>query len=119
MFWFPFLLITLSLFWIASGIIGLLQQDAALALLEGTIPAPLGQVTVLSGGVLDIAIGLGLLFRPTVRLACIAAILLSLTYLAGTALIVPHLWADPLGAMVKVFPAIALAVIVAALAEDR
>ena len=119
MFWFPFLLITLSLFWIASGIIGLLQQDAALALLEGTIPAPLGQVTVLSGGVLDIAIGLGLLFRPTVRLACIAAILLSLTYLAGTALFVPHLWADPLGAMVKVFPAIALAVIVAALAEDR
>lgn len=119
MFWFPFLLLTLSLFWIASGVIGILRQDAALALLQGALPAPFGKSAVLTGSVLDILIGLGLLFRPTVRLACLAAILLSLAYLAGAALFVPHLWADPLGSIVKTFPAIALAVIVSALAEER
>ncbi len=119
MFWFPFLLLTLSLFWVASGIIGIWRQDEALALLQGALPAPFGRSAVLAGSVLDILIGLGLLFRPMVRLACLAAILLSLAYLAGAALFVPHLWSDPLGPVVKVFPAIALAVIVSALAEER
>ena len=68
---------------------------------------------------MDILIGLALLFRPAVRFACLAAVLLSLAYLAGSALVAPQLWADPLGPMVKVFPAIALAVIVAALSEER
>ncbi|KCZ91794.1 hypothetical protein HJO_11772 [Hyphomonas johnsonii MHS-2] len=119
MFWFPFLLITLSLFWIASGTIGLLRQDAALGLIAGAVPAPFVKLAVLSGGVLDILIGLGLLVRPLVRLACLAAILLSLAYLVGAAIFVPWLWADPLGPMVKVIPGIALAVIVGALAESR
>ena len=119
MFLFPGLLLTLSLFWIASGVIGLLRQDEALAVIDGTLPASVGKPIVLAGGVMDILIGLALLFRPAVRFACLAAVLLSLAYLAGSALVAPQLWADPLGPMVKVFPAIALAVIVAALSEER
>ncbi|MEQ9436509.1 SDR family oxidoreductase [Hyphomonas sp.] len=119
MFLFPGLLLTLSLFWIASGVIGLLRQDEALAVIDGTLPASFGKPIVLAGGVMDILIGLALLFRPAVRFACLAAVLLSLAYLAGSALVAPQLWADPLGPMVKVFPAIALAVIVAALSEER
>jgi hypothetical protein len=38
--------------------------------------------------------------------------------LAGAAL-APQLWADPLGPFVKIFPAMALALAVAALAEER
>lgn len=119
MFWFPFLLLTLSLFWIASGLIGIWRLDAATALLQGALPGPLAKGAVLTGSVLDILIGVGLLFRPTVRLACLAAILLSLAYMAGAALFVPHLWSDPLGPIVKVIPAIALAIVVSALAEER
>jgi hypothetical protein len=33
--------------------------------------------------------------------------------------VTPELWADPLGPFVKVFPAMALALAVAALAEER
>lgn len=119
MFWFPFLLLTLSLFWIASGVVGLLRQNEAIAVFQGALPASFGKGIVLAGGVTDILIGLALLVQPAVRLACIAAVLVSLTYLAGSALVAPHLWIDPLGPMVKVFPAIALAVIVGALSEER
>lgn len=119
MFWFPFLLITLSVFWIVSGLVGLVQREAATAVLEGAMPSGMARSAVWTGGLLDILIGFGFLFRPSVRWASLAAILLSLAYLAGAALFAPHLWGDPLGPMVKVLPAMALAVIVGALAEER
>lgn len=119
MLWFPLLLLALSAFWIASGVIGLVRRDAAMAILDDRLPAPWPQGAVIGGGLLDIAIGLALLVRPLVRPACIAAILVSLAYLAGAALLAPHLYADPLGPMVKVVPSIALAIVVAAMAEER
>jgi hypothetical protein len=74
---------------------------------------------VLGGAVADIAIGVALLVRPFTRPAALAAVLVSLAYLAGSAMLVPHLWADPLGPMIKVFPAIGLALTVWMLTEAR
>jgi uncharacterized protein YbjT (DUF2867 family) len=116
---FPVLLLTLSLFWILSGVIGLARFEAALAVLDGALPAPLAGAAVIGGGLADCAIGAALLFRPLTRLACAAAIGLSAAYLAGAALFVPELWLDPLGPMVKVLPAMALALVTAALTEER
>ena len=42
-----------------------------------------------------------------------------LGYLFASAVVTPHLWADPLGPMLKVLPAIGLAVVLHALAEER
>jgi len=67
----------------------------------------------------DVAIGAALLFRPLTRPAALAAILVSLAYLVGSAIFAPHLWTDPLGPMVKVFPAIGLALTVWGLTESR
>ena len=47
------------------------------------------------------------------------AIVLSLGYLAAGTVVTPELWADPLGPFVKVLPAIALAGLLAAMAEER
>jgi hypothetical protein len=46
-------------------------------------------------------------------------ITVSVLYLAGSLVWIPALWSDPLGPMLKVFPGILLAGIVAALMEKR
>ena len=116
---FPFLLVLLSAFWIASGLIGLARHDAATAVLGDGLPAAFADIAVRTGSVIDIAIGALMLLRPTTRLACLASILVAAGYLIASALLTPALWADPLGPMVKVFPAIGLAVIVATLSQER
>ena len=116
---YPFLLLILSAFWIVSGLTGLAQQEAAMAVFGADIPLPLAKGFVLGGAAVDIAIGAGLLVRPLTRPAALAAILASLAYLAGSIFLAPHLWSDPLGPMVKVFPAIALALTVWMLTESR
>jgi len=116
---YPFLLLILSGFWIASGLIGWFQQGVALAVFGAGVPAPAAKAVVLGGALVDVAIGAALLFRPLTRPAALAAILVSLAYLVGSAIFAPHLWADPLGPMVKVFPAIGLALTVWGLTESR
>lgn len=116
---YPFLLLILSAFWIVSGIIGWVQQSAAMAVFGPDMPPATAKAFVLGGAVTDIAIGAALLLRPLTRPAALAAVLVSLAYLAGSAVLAPHLWADPLGPMVKVFPAIALSLTVWTLTEAR
>lgn len=116
---FPLALIGLSLFWLVSGLIGFAQHDRAVAVISGALPETLSHWFVRLGSIADCVIGLGLLVRPWVRKAAFGSILLSVGYLGASALFTPHLWSDPLGPMVKVFPAILLALMIAALAEDR
>ena len=116
---FPIVLILLAGFWVISGVIGLLQHDQAVAVLNGVLPGWLADAFVRLGSIMDILIGVALLFRSLTRLACFASILVALGYVCASAAMTPHLWADPLGPMVKVIPAIALALCVAAIAEER
>lgn len=116
---FPILLLTLSAFWIASGLIGLAQRPQAEALVAPRVGADMAQWLAGAGIVLDLTVGIGLLWRRWVRRAAWGSILVALGYLAAGTWLTPELWADPLGPFVKVFPAIALALAVAALVEDR
>lgn len=116
---FPALVLTLSAFWIASGVIGFWQADAAARVLDGAVTPSRAITLVFFGSVLDTCIGAALLVRRFTRAAALASIVVSLGYLASGTWLTPHLWADPLGPFVKVFPAMALALAVAALAEER
>ncbi|WP_135211496.1 SDR family oxidoreductase [Vitreimonas flagellata] len=115
----PMLVLTLSAFWIASGAIGFFQRDAAARVLDGVLAPEQAMLFVLSGAVADLAIGMGLLLRPFTRIAALGAIAVSIAYLIGATLLAPHLWADPLGPLVKIFPGMALALAVAALTSER
>lgn len=115
----PLLVLTLSAFWIASGAIAITQRDAAARVLNGALAPEQAMFFVLGGALADIAIGLGVLVRPFTRIAALAAIALSIAYLVGGTLLTPHLWADPLGPFVKIFPSMALALAVAALTSER
>ena len=116
---FPVLLLTFSLFWAMSGIIGLVRWEAAAGVLDGVLPRGIVLSAVVLGGLVDIVIGVAALFRRWVRGAAFGAIAVSFGYLGAATIFVPGLWGDPLGPLVKILPALALALTVAAMVEKR
>lgn len=115
----PIILTVLSLFWIASGLIGIIRHEDAMTVLGGAMPAWIASSTVIGGGVIDILIGLGIALRKTSRTALMASIAIASGYSIGAALFAPWLWADPLGPMVKVLPTIILSMVALAILDDR
>jgi hypothetical protein len=114
----PLAIATLAAFWLASGLITLADPARAVAILNDRA-SPLAWAVVLGGAAADIFLGLAVLWRAWTRRAALAMVVLSAAYLAGSVLLAPALWADPLGPMVKVFPGMALALMVWLLMEDR
>ena len=108
-------------FWIATGLISLGPgYESGMALLrEGGLPEKFGILTLVAGALADIAIGLAILYRPVSRYGLYAALLVSIAYvIIGTAL-VPRLWADPLGPLLKIWPVLVLNLVALAIREDR
>jgi uncharacterized protein YbjT (DUF2867 family) len=107
-------------FWIVTFAISVGPgYEAGRQLMQAAGAGSLSGPSVVAGALADLAIGLGIAWRKTTRLALWAALLLSLFYLlAGTAL-APQLWAEPLGPLTKIFPIMALNLVALAILEDR
>lgn len=114
-------LATLSLFWVASGAIALTVAfaDANAILNKVGLPDALARVTTVATAMLDIAIGLGIAVRRSARASLWAGIATSVSYLAASALLLPELWADPVGSMVKTVPVVVLMLVALAIIDDR
>jgi len=69
--------------------------------------------------VMDISIGVLIAFRRTCAAGLVGGIVLSLGYMAGTAILTPDLWIEPLGALVKTGPAIMLMVVALSTLDNR
>ncbi len=116
----PLAIGTLALFWLTSGLIGLVRAPSALETLADTSLAPGTQTAlVVGGGLIDMALGMAILWRPLAKRAAAAMVALSFAYMAGSLIHTPALWADPLGPMLKVLPGTVLALLVALALEDR
>jgi uncharacterized protein YbjT (DUF2867 family) len=113
----PFIVLVLSAFWIVSGAIGLAQQDEAVAALNGAVSNPV--MFVVTGSIVDIALGVALLWRPWARRATWGMIVVTAVYVMASSILTPHLWADPLGPLLKALPGAMLALVCAALLEER
>jgi hypothetical protein len=74
---------------------------------------------VIAGALADIAIGLAILYRPTARWGLFAALALSGFYLFAGTILAPELWRDPLGALLKIFPFVALNLVALAILKER
>jgi uncharacterized protein YbjT (DUF2867 family) len=117
---FPVLLAVLSGFWLASGIIGLVSLHAAAEhLVVNGFSEGMARLNVVLGSIVDISLGLAVLFRRTARPACFGMIAVTLTYLAAGTFLSPELWVDPLGPFVKTIPAAALAWVASILVKTR
>ena len=116
----PATIAVLSLFWTLSGLIGFLSfGEAAAVLTDKGVSGSLAGTAVLGGAVIDIGLGLAILARKWTRPASLGMVVVSLAYLTGGSLVAPDLWADPLGPLVKVLPALMLALLPALLLERR
>jgi uncharacterized protein YbjT (DUF2867 family) len=112
---------SLALFWSVSGFIALVISFPATKaiLIDHGFPhwlaAPFAAITSL----MDISIGVLIAFRRTCATGLVAGILLALGYMAGTALLTPDLWIEPLGALVKTGPAIVLMLVALLTLDSR
>ena len=86
---------------------------------EGGVEGTAAALTVIAGALADLAVGLAIAYRPSSRYGLYAAIAISFTYAIIGTVLVPRLWADPLGPMLKIWPIIVLHVAALAVLEDR
>jgi uncharacterized protein YbjT (DUF2867 family) len=111
----------LALFWIGTGLISLGPgwEQGLSYLLEGGVPASLASAGVIAGALADIAIGVGIAFRRTARRALWGAFAISVFYMVAGTFVLPRLWLDPIGPMLKIWPIIVLNLVALAILEDR
>jgi hypothetical protein len=111
----------LALFWIATGVISLTVgwEEGLSYLREGGVPEGLAGAGVIAGALADIAIGVGIAFRRTARGALWAAIAISIFYMVAGTFVLPRLWLDPVGPMLKIWPIIVLNLVALAIVDDR
>jgi DoxX-like family len=117
----PLIFVTLSTFWIATGIISFgpgWQRGVELVMAGGT-GVTLAQLAVLGGGAADILIGVAIAFRRMARTGLHAALTISFVYAALGTFLVPWMWLDPLGPMLKILPIIVFNLVALAILEDR
>lgn len=112
---------SLAMFWLASGFIAVvISYDAAVAILtsHGFPKAWVGPITV-STSLMDMTIGALIAFRRTAAAGLVAGIFVSLGYMFGSSVLAPDLWIEPLGALVKTGPAIALMLVALMTLDSR
>lgn len=117
----PLVFVILSLFWIVTGLMALGPgwKEGVDLMLEGGAKHGLAEATVVAGAAADICIGIGIAFRRTAKRALYAALALSLTYAIIGTVLVPRLWIDPVGPLVKIWPIMVLILVAIAIVEDR
>jgi uncharacterized protein YbjT (DUF2867 family) len=114
-------IVSLALFWIASGFIALvISYDAAAAILTShAFPPALVAPFTVGTSLMDMTIGLLIAFRRTCAVGLITGIAASSGYMLGTAILTPDLWIEPLGALVKTGPAIVLMLVALLTLDNR
>jgi hypothetical protein len=111
----------LSLFWVATALMTLgpgWEQGVGLVR-EAGITGASAPIAAGVGAIADFAVGMGIAFRRTARPALYGALALSIIYLVSATFLVPRLWIDPMGPLVKLAPILALHVLALATLEDR
>jgi uncharacterized protein YbjT (DUF2867 family) len=109
-----------SLFWIATAIVSLtIGYQIGVDLMLEAGAGPLAGPSVIAGAIADLAVGLAIAFRPTARWGLWGALGLTVFYFVAGSLLVPRLWAEPLGPLLKIGPIMALNLILLAIRDDR
>lgn len=116
----PVVIGTLALFWALSGLIGLIRLPAAAEVLTRAGWGEGGaMIAVGFWGVVDLALAGALLVRRWAAQACLGMVAVSAIYLVSATIFTPVLWADPLGPLVKILPAMILPLVARAMLQVR
>ena len=115
------IIVSLVIFWVVSGLIALTVSFGAAATILSSHGFPrtlVGPATALSS-LMDISVGMAIAFQRSCKAGLIAGIVVSLGYMFGAAVLTPDLWLEPLGALVKTFPAIVLMLVALLILDNR
>ena len=116
----PLALGVFAAFWLMTGIVSLtVGWGHAVDVMRLTAAAPLAELAVIGGAATDLVVGGAIMFRRTARPALIGALLVSILYLVLGTILLPALWADSLGPMMKVWPILALNLVCLAILDER
>lgn len=116
----PVVFTVFSAFWLVTGIVSLTTgYEAGVELMRRVGAGALAAPAVVAGAFADVLIGVAIAWRPTARHGLYGALALSLFYLAAATVLSPGLWGDPLGALVKIWPILALNLVALAILEER
>lgn len=116
----PVTFVVLVAFWIGTGIISLTAgYGIGVRMMQEGGAGSLSGPSVVAGALADLAIGTGIALRRYTRPALWAATGISLFYAAAGTAILPRLWADPLGPMLKIWPILVLIFLAMAILDDR
>jgi uncharacterized protein YbjT (DUF2867 family) len=116
----PLVIFVVAAFWIVTGFVSLGPGwDVGLRYMKEGGLESVGAAGIIAGAVTDIIIGIGIAFRRTARLALYAALGLSAAYMIAGTWLLPRLWEDPIGPMMKIWPIMVLILVAIAIVEDR
>jgi uncharacterized protein YbjT (DUF2867 family) len=110
----------LVIFWIGTGLISLtIGYPSGLELMRGAGGGALSGPAVIGGALADVAIGIGIAWRPLTRHALYAALGLTLFYAIAGTIVRPDLWIEPLGPLLKILPIFTLHLVALAILDER
>jgi hypothetical protein len=116
----PLAIGTYAFFFIMTALISLGPgYGLAVAYMERGGAGPLSAPSVIVAAIADLLVAAAILWRPTARLGLIAALILSLVYVVAGSILLPELWSDPLGPMMKIWPILALNLLCLAILDER
>jgi hypothetical protein len=95
------------------------NRQSMILMLQGGASPDVALLTTLAGGLADIAIGSLIAVRRSARVGLLLALFISLAYAIVGTIVLPQLWIDPLGPMLKIAPVIVLHLVALAILEDR
>ncbi len=116
----PFAFVMFPVFWIVTGLISVgpgYETGRALMLEAGA--GQLAGFAVAAGALADIVIGVAIAFRRTARIGLYAALAVSVCYFFAGGILVPRLWIDPLGPLLKIWPIIGVNLAMLAMLPER
>jgi hypothetical protein len=116
----PIIFTILPAFWIATGLVSLtLGYPDGVELMRSTGAGVLSGPAVVAGALADIAVGVGIAWRPLTRYGLYGALALSLFYAVAGTVLRPDLWIDPLGPLLKIVPILVLHLVALAILNER
>lgn len=112
--------LTLVLFWVGTGVVSLGPGfEVGMAYMRAAGVDHMAPLGIVLGAISDIVIGIGIAFRRTCRIALYGALAISAFYATAGTILLPSLWFDPLGPMLKIWPIMALIVVALGIRTDR
>jgi uncharacterized protein YbjT (DUF2867 family) len=109
-----------AMFWLLTGLISLGPGfELAAEYMRRGGGGALSEPSVVAGGITDILVALGIAWRRTSKLALWAALGVSVFYIVAGTILLPELWRDPLGPMMKIWPILALNLVCLAILDER